>query len=116
MQVLNQDIKEHTFKPVYLLFGEEVFLRNTYKKRLREAVVGEDVMNFARFEGKGLDVDELIRLADTMPFFAERRLILIEDSGFFKSGSEALVKYLPEMPDTTCLVFAESEVDKRNKL
>ena len=25
-------------------------------------------MNFARFEGKGLDVDELIRLADTMPF------------------------------------------------
>ena len=101
---------------VYLLFGEEVFLRNTYKKRLREAVVGEDVMNFARFEGKGLDVDELIRLADTMPFFAERRLILIEDSGFFKSASEALVKYLPEMPDTTCLVFAESEVDKRNKL
>lgn len=116
MQVLNQDIKEHTFKPVYLLFGEEVFLRNTYKKRLREAVVGEDVMNFARFEGKGLDVDELIRLADTMPFFAERRLILVEDSGFFKSASEALVKYLPEMPDTTCLVFAESEVDKRNKL
>lgn len=116
MQVLNQDIKEHTFKPVYLLFGEEVFLRNTYKKRLREAVVGEDVMNFARFEGKGLNVDELIRLADTMPFFAERRLILIEDSGFFKSASEALVKYLPEMPDTTCLVFAESEVDKRNKL
>ena len=51
-----------------------------------------------------------------MPFFAERRLILVEDSGFFKSASEALVKYLPEMPDTTCLVFAESEVDKRNKL
>ncbi|RKJ06258.1 DNA polymerase III subunit delta [bacterium D16-54] len=116
MQVLNQDIKEHTFKPVYLLFGEEVFLKNTYKKRLREAIIGEDTMNFARFEGKGLDVDELIRLADTMPFFAERRLILVEDSGFFKNASEALVKYLPDMPDTTCLVFAESEVDKRSKL
>ena len=114
MQVLNQDIKEHTFKPVYLLFGEEVFLKNTYKKRLREAIIGEDTMNFARFEGKGLDVDELIRLADTMPFFAERRLILVEDSGFFKNASEALVKYLPDMPDTTCLVFAESEVDKRS--
>lgn len=116
MQVLNQDIKEHTFKPVYLLFGEEVFLKNTYKKRLREAVIGEDTMNFARFEGKGLDVDELIRLADTMPFFADHRLILVEDSGFFKNASEALVKYLPDMPDTTCLVFAESEVDKRSKL
>lgn len=116
MQVLNQDIKEHTFKPVYLLFGEEVFLKNTYKKRLREAIIGEDTMNFARFEGKGLDVDELIRLADTMPFFAERRLILVEDSGFFKGAQEALNGYLPSMPKSTCLLFVEREVDKRGKL
>ena len=116
MQNLNKDIKEHTFKPIYLLFGEEAFLKNSYKNRLKEAILGEDTMNYARFEGKGLDVDELIRLADTMPFFAEQRLILVEDSGFFKSASEALVKYLPDMPKTTCLVFVESEVDKRNKL
>lgn len=116
MQTLNQDIKDHTFKPVYLLFGEEVFLRNSYKKRLQEAIVGDDTMNLSRFEGKGTDADELIRLADTMPFFAERRLILVEDSGFFKNASEALVQYLPSMPDTTCLVFVESEVDKRSKL
>ena len=38
MQTLNQDIKDHTFKPVYLLFGEEAFLRNSYKKRLQEAI------------------------------------------------------------------------------
>ena len=66
MQVLNQDIKEHTFKPVYLLFGEEVFLKNTYKKRLREAIIGEDTMNFARFEGKGLDVDKPRNLAKSV--------------------------------------------------
>lgn len=116
MQTLNQDIKDHTFKPVYLLFGEEAFLRNSYKKRLQEAIVGDDTMNLSRFEGKGTDADELIRLADTMPFFAERRLILVEDSGFFKNASEALVQYLPSMPDTTCLIFVESEVDKRSKL
>lgn len=116
MQTLNQDIKDHTFKPVYLLFGEEAFLKNSYKKRLQEAIVGDDTMNLSRFEGKGTDADELIRLADTMPFFAERRLILVEDSGFFKNASEALVQYLPSMPDTTCLVFVESEVDKRSKL
>lgn len=116
MQTLNQDIKDHTFKPVYLLFGEEAFLRNSYKKRLQEAIVGDDTMNLSRFEGKGTDADELIRLADTMPFFAERRLILVEDSGFFKNASESLVQYLPSMPDTTCLVFVESEVDKRSKL
>ena len=116
MQTLNQDIKNHTFKPVYLLFGEEAFLKNSYKKRFQEAITGEDTMNFSRFEGKGLDVDELIRLADTMPFFAERRLIVVEDSGFFKSPAEAVVQYLPTMPESTCLLFVESEVDKRSKL
>ncbi len=116
MQTLNQDIKDRSFKPMYLLYGEEAFLRNSYKNRLKEAIIGDDTMNFAYFEGKGLDVDELIRLADTMPFFTERRLIIVEDSGFFKTASEPLVRYLPDMPDTTCLLFVESEVDKRNKL
>ena len=116
MQTLNQDIKTGEFKQIYLLYGEEAFLKNSYKNRLKEAIIGDDTMKFARFEGKGLDVDELIRLADTMPFFAERRLILVEDSGFFKSASDALVQYLPSMPDTTILLFVETEVDKRNRL
>ena len=116
MQTLNQDIKTGEFKQIYLLYGEEAFLKNSYENRLKEAIIGDDTMNFARFEGKGLDVDELIRLADTMPFFAERRLILVEDSGFFKSASDALVQYLPSMPDTTILLFVETEVDKRNRL
>ena len=116
MQTLNKDIKEHTFRPVYLLYGEETFLVNHYKNRLREAIIGEDTMNVSTFEGKGRDVEELLRLADTMPFFAERRLILVEDSGFFKSAPEALVSYLPSMPDTTCLIFVETQVDKRNRL
>ena len=116
MQTLNQDIKTGEFKQIYLLYGEEAFLKNSYKNRLKEAIIGDDTMNFARFEGKGLDVDELIRLADTMPFLAERRLILVEDSGFFKSASDALVQYLPSMPDTTILLFVETEVDKRNRL
>ena len=116
MQTLNQDIRSGEFKQIYLLYGEEAFLKNSYKNRLKEAIIGDDTMNFARFEGKGLDVDELIRLADTMPFFAEHRLILIEDSGFFKTASDALVQYLPSMPDTTILLFVETEVDKRNRL
>ena len=32
METLNQHMKEHTFKRVYLLYGEEQFLVNNYKK------------------------------------------------------------------------------------
>ena len=117
MQILNQDIKDKTFRRVYLLFGDEPFLVNSYKKRLREAIIGDDTMNYNYFEGKGPDVKEIISLADTMPFFAERRLVLIDGSGFFKSSApEELVNYIPEIPESTCMVFVESEVDKRNKL
>lgn len=116
MQVINDDIKSRNFKPVYLIFGDESFLKHSCKKKLREAVTGGDTMNYNYFEGKGLDVNELISLADTMPFFSEKRLILVEDSGFFKTAADALVDYLPGMPDTTCLVFVEEAVDKRNRL
>lgn len=116
METLNQDIKSGDFKRFYLLFGEEEFLKQSYKKRLRQAVAGDDTMNYNYFEGKGLDVRELISLANTMPFFSDRRLILVEDSGCFKAASDELVEALPEIPDTTCMVFVESAVDKRNRL
>ena len=113
MQTLNQDIKERRFRRVYLLFGEEPFLVSSYKKRLREAISGDDTMNFNYFEGKSPDVKEIISLADTMPFFAERRLIMVDESGFFKGAApEELADYIPELPETTCLVFCEKEVDK----
>ncbi len=116
MQTLNHDIKSGEFKKVYLLFGDEPFLVNSYKKRMREAIVGDDTMNFNCFEGKAPDVREIISLADTMPFFSARRLILIDGSGFFKGAPEELTEYLEQMPDTTCMIFCESEVDKRNRL
>lgn len=116
MQTINEDIKSGQYKKVYLLYGEESFLKQSYKKKLKEAVAGDDTMNYNYFEGKGLDVNELISLSDTMPFFSDKRLIIIEDSGFFKTSSEALADYLLMIPDTTCIVFVEDGVDKRNRL
>ncbi|MDO4330271.1 MAG: DNA polymerase III subunit delta [Lachnospiraceae bacterium] len=116
MQTLNQDIRDRKFKRVYLLYGEEGFLKTSYKNKLKEAILGDDTMNYHYFEGKGLNLSEIIGLADTMPFFAEKRLILIEDSGLFKGNADELVEYLPDLPDTTCMLFVESEVDKRSRL
>ena len=97
MKVLAQDIKTGEFKPVYLICGEEAFLKKSYKNRMKDAMVGDDTMNFHYFEGKGLDLKEIISLADTMPFFGDRRLILIEDSGLFKSSGADALGYVAEM-------------------
>lgn len=117
MKMLMEDIKNRQFKRVYLLTGEEVYLRNQYKKRLRNALLDpEDTMNAASFEGKGINPREIIDLAETMPFFADRRVILIEDSGFAKNACPELADYIPEIPESTCIILVEAEVDKRGRV
>ena len=73
-------------------------------------------MNFAVYSGSGTDTKELMGLADTMPFLAEKRLIIVEESGFFKKSNEELSDYLKKVPEETCIVFIENEVDKRGKM
>lgn len=118
MKVLNEHLKTKTFKNVYLLYGDEAYLRVQYRDRLKKAMINDgDTMNIAGFEGKGIDEREIMALADTMPFFSDYRLVIIENSGFFTSSShDELVEYMKHIPETTCIVFVESDVDKRNKL
>lgn len=73
-------------------------------------------MNMAHFEGKGIDVREVISLGDTMPFFSERRVLVLEDTGFFKGQCPQLPEYLGELPEYLCMIFVEDEVDKRSRM
>lgn len=117
MKSLNEDLKAGQFNNLYLLYGEEDYLKKQYKEKLRNAMLSpDDTMNFAYYEGKGINVKEVIDLAETLPFFAERRLIIMEDTGFFKNAAPELADYIKEMPETTAMIFVESEVDKRGKL
>ena len=117
MKSLNEDIKTGNLKGVYLLYGEESYLKKQYKDRLTKAVLPEgDQMNYAYYEGKGINPAEIIDLAETMPFFAEQRLIVIENSGFFKNAVPELADYIKIMPDSTCFLFVENEVDKRGRM
>ena len=116
MKTIVAHIKEGKFSPVYLLYGQEDYLRLLYRDKLREAIFPpEDTMNYSYFEGKDIDLGEVESIADTVPFFSEQRLILIENSGLFKKQND-FADYLKTMPDTTKIIFVEAEVDKRNKL
>lgn len=117
MQRINEDIKQGNFKQIYLLHGEERYLRKQYTDRLKKALCGEDdSMNTHFYEGKDVPVGEIIDLAETLPFLSPRRVIFISNSGLFKSGGEKMAEYLTEPNETTYFVFTENEVDKRSKL
>ena len=117
MKSLNEDLKTGKFKQIYLIYGAEAYLKKQYKDRFIKAMLPDgDTMNYAYYEGKNTDIKEVIDLAETLPFFAERRLIVFEDTGFFKSSGADLADYISDMPATTYFIFIESEVDKRSKL
>ena len=117
MKTIDNDIKTGQLKNVYLLYGTEDYLKRQYRDKLKHALVEpDDTMNFSAYEGKDINPKELIDLSETLPFFKEKRMILVENSGFFKNSCDDLAEYMSQVPETTCFVFVEEEVDKRSKL
>ncbi|MGN0351918.1 MAG: DNA polymerase III subunit delta [Roseburia sp.] len=117
MRTIDEDIKTGQFKQIYLLYGTEAYLKKQYKDKLKNAMAApDDTMNFTSFEGKDINVKEIIDLAETLPFFADRRVILIENSGFFKNSAEEMAEYLKQVAPATHFLFVEDEVDKRSKM
>lgn len=116
MRVINEDIKNNKYKRVYLIYGEEGYLRKQYKDKLKTAITAGDTMNYAYFEGKNIDTENIIEMSETLPFLAEYRLIIVENSGFFKKANEVIINYLDKIPESSILIFVEEEVDKRGKL
>ena len=116
--ILN-DIKSKQLKRVYLLFGDEQFLVSLYKNRLVFACLGKTVqelegdMNFTGFSGAGNNLLAVSECITTLPFFAEKRVVLLQNTGWFKKPPEGLKEVIDSIPETTCVIIAETDVDKR---
>lgn len=116
MKTIKEHIKTNQYKRAYLLYGTEDYMKKLYQEKLKEGILAsKDEMNYSYFEGKGIEVPKIVEIAQTLPFFAERRLIVVKNSGFFKSQND-LADAIREFPDTTVIVFVEQEIDKRNRL
>lgn len=98
MKSLNEDLKTGQFKQIYLLYGEESYLKRQYRERLVRAMIPEgDTMNYAVYEGKNIDIKEVIDLAETLPFFASRlSLLCLKIQAFLKAGTD-LADYITDI-------------------
>lgn len=115
MNKIEQDIKNNQLHNVYLLYGEEDYLKNKYANMLIKHIVSDrESMNFAHYEDN-IDSLNVIQTASTLPFFSDYRLIHIKNSGWFKSPNEDFNNYLNNITDTTIIVFEEASIDKRSK-
>lgn len=106
---------------LYLLYGEEDYLRESYLDTLKELCLsgGEADFNYKRLNGAGLDLGELAQAVDAVPFFAERTLVEVRDYDINRckeADLERLKGVLGDLPDYGTLVFvlpAGYELDGR---
>lgn len=116
MNQIEQDIKNKQFHNFYLLYGEEDYLKNKYANLLINSIVeNKDSMNYSYYEDRDIDSNDVIGTAITLPFFADKRIIHIKNSNWFKSPNEDFNNYLSEICDSTIFIFVENTVDKRSK-
>ena len=113
---IDQDIRSGQFHNIYLLCGSEDYLKRQYCNKLITALIDpEDTMNLTRFDNLNADFHSLKDTAETLPFFADRRVITVNGSGWFASSQDELSDYLEHVPETTYLIFMENSIKKTVK-
>ncbi|MBN2221999.1 MAG: DNA polymerase III subunit delta [Vallitaleaceae bacterium] len=122
MKRLREQLKEGVFSPVYLFYGPEKYLIEVYVKRYIDKIFvgGDTMMNYDKFDQESKDMDAVLSSLETLPFFASKRVVVLENMGFFetknKNRQEALVAKLEEVKDSVLCIVIEDKIDKRAKL
>jgi len=126
-------IRRSGLAPLYLIVGEEAFLRDEAVATLKASVVepthqtgGHDNMDLEKNEDPGFNCDllyadetdatEILTYAQEMSFFGGKRLIIVKwIEKLATRHGEALIPYLQNPNDSTTLVFVGTKLDGRLK-
>lgn len=129
IDILKEDIRNKKIRSLYLFYGPEEYLKKHYVESIENVLLEADMkaMNRVVLEGK-TDVRRISDNCETMPVFAEKKVVIVRNSGLFKSGkkldegsgkgkgkADEFTGYLQGVPEYTCLIFYEAEIDKRMK-
>lgn len=119
---LKKDLQENNFEKLYLFFGEEVYLKEHYTKKILDTIPDDGFEEFNKIiiDAKESTLDDVKDALESFPMMSDKKIVLIENSGVFKSANQEAKdfysKAFSELAEDTILIFSESEVDKRSAL
>lgn len=115
-----QALDSRSLPAVMLFEGEEEQMKQESLALLRRTLLptGMEALNETVLENP--ETDRLIADAETQPFMADRRLVIVRDFPALSGRAEAdekLIAWLPSVPETTLLLFyCTGKPDGRKKL
>lgn len=110
---LRKHIKEKSFFPLYLFFGDESYLKAHYVNLLVQSAVDKafESLNLDRFDGKEADLRTIFDRALTLPMLSERRAVVVENfklESLTEKDAKALSASFEELSESTVLIFLQS--------
>ena len=116
---LKNQIKSGDFSNVYMIYGEEDYLKEYYVNKLKDKLVEPAFadFNFHQYDGKKTPVSEILNDADMMPMMAQYSLLLVVDYPFDKSKDdvEKVKTYLKDINPSSVVVFLFNQIDVNAK-
>lgn len=111
-----QNIKLGHLYRVYLLYGEEKYLKEMYLKKLVKlaAPQGLEEFNLHRFDAGQMEVDDLIESCEALPMMAQQRCVVVEKFDFEALNAQDKAKVtelLEDPPETTVLLLVVDKED-----
>lgn len=117
---LRKQLKQSDIKPLYLLFGEEGYLRDQAARAITEAVLRDAPLrefNETSFSLTSADIQHAIATAEQLPMMSPRRVVKISDFNKLREADEEiLMRYLARPAESSVVIFITSDLDKRKKL
>lgn len=115
---LNRQLKSE-LKNIYLFYGEEHFLHQTYIDRLKGMVLQGPLsdFNYLKMEGKDARFEDFAAEVETYPQMAEKKLILLKETPFLTATEyqKEMKKILSDIPEYSVVVFVEQDLKKVKK-
>ncbi|HEX8890435.1 MAG TPA: DNA polymerase III subunit delta [Pyrinomonadaceae bacterium] len=119
-QDLFRALKAGEIKPLYLLFGEESYLRDMAARTIKNVALKDSALrefNESVFSLANADVQQAIAAAEQLPMMAARRTVEIRDfSKLREADEEALMRYITRPAESSVVLFIADDLDKRRKL
>ena len=113
------ELKQKTFKPIYLFMGEETYFIDQLSDYLQNNILAEAERSFNEmiFYGKDADVLNIINSARRYPMMATHNVVIVKEAQSLK-GIEQLSHYTEKPLSSTVLVIAYKykSLDKRTVL
>ncbi|MGL4571229.1 MAG: DNA polymerase III subunit delta [Clostridium sp.] len=123
-ETLEKDIKLNKIKNSYVLCGPDEELIKESVSKIVAPYKDENLMdlNFIKFDGVQCTFEEVVNACETLPFMAEKKVVVIYRCAFLndkldsqsKSFYKDMKAYLKDMPEQTILVMYYVFKDKRD--